>query len=637
MKNKLIISLSTKARTAFVLLTVLLITTVIPIPVSAACTPGSGGVVNCDSADDTVTGTSATTDSSTVTNTINGDGGSDNITGGDATGNFSSVTNTLNGGEGSDSVSGGNAFGYSAAIINTLNGDAGNDTIIGGSSWGGGSTVTNIINGGEGNDTIFPGGDRGTINIIDGGNGTDTLDYSNFGTGVTIDLSITTPQLSAFHESTDTITNVENLTGTSHDDTLTGNAGDNVIIGNAGNDTINGGGGKDTISGGDGNDVLILSGELGVNNAPGVHNPADAASADGGSGENTFQFMPNTYGNVILISTSGLDTLDFSRYNAPVTIDLSVNSPQLVAEIPSSGNPQANPVEPGTNQLWVSLSGLFKNVIGALDFSNTLTGNSLDNTLTGGNQNDFLNGGGGNNILNGGSGIDTDTAATSIPGDVVNKSGTWNSIELPEAQPVVTETPVATETPVVTETPAVTETPVVTETPIVTETPVITETPPTNPTLDPSNGPGLSNLYTGGAPGVIPVTGGLMKLACGPNTFTLPNDNVVTISGLCGNYWISIQSDTTNLPGNLPAGKSVLGGISVQILQGENASDLVAVEPLPQGALINYNFLLQENNLNFGSLLWGNEGNWKTLEGGQVIGNFYDVSANQPGTVVLIE
>jgi Ca2+-binding RTX toxin-like protein len=46
----------------------------------------------------------------------------------------------------------------------------------------------------------------------------------------------------------DTLTGIENLTGSSGSDVLTGDAGDNTLIGGAGNDTLDGGDGIDTAS-----------------------------------------------------------------------------------------------------------------------------------------------------------------------------------------------------------------------------------------------------------------------------------------------------------------------------------------------------------------------------------------------------
>ncbi|WP_354535659.1 calcium-binding protein, partial [Ralstonia sp. 1138] len=66
-------------------------------------------------------------------------------------------------------------------------------------------------------------------------------------------------------QSVDTISNIENVVGTSLNDRLTGDANSNVLSGGDGNDIINGGAaddvlrggaGDDTINGGDGNDEL---------------------------------------------------------------------------------------------------------------------------------------------------------------------------------------------------------------------------------------------------------------------------------------------------------------------------------------------------------------------------------------------
>ena len=46
----------------------------------------------------------------------------------------------------------------------------------------------------------------------------------------------------------DTLTEIENLTGSAFSDTLTGDAGNNVLKGLAGNDTLIGGAGNDTLS-----------------------------------------------------------------------------------------------------------------------------------------------------------------------------------------------------------------------------------------------------------------------------------------------------------------------------------------------------------------------------------------------------
>jgi Ca2+-binding RTX toxin-like protein len=55
---------------------------------------------------------------------------------------------------------------------------------------------------------------------------------------------------------TRTVSNTENLIGSSYNDTLTGNSSANVIKGGDGKDTINGGDDDDTLYGGGGTDTL---------------------------------------------------------------------------------------------------------------------------------------------------------------------------------------------------------------------------------------------------------------------------------------------------------------------------------------------------------------------------------------------
>ena len=54
----------------------------------------------------------------------------------------------------------------------------------------------------------------------------------------------------------DTLSNIENLTGSDFADTLTGDSGNNVLTGGSGNDALIGGGGNDTLTGGEGADTL---------------------------------------------------------------------------------------------------------------------------------------------------------------------------------------------------------------------------------------------------------------------------------------------------------------------------------------------------------------------------------------------
>jgi Ca2+-binding RTX toxin-like protein len=103
------------------------------------------------------------------------------------------------------------------------------------------NTAADLIGNDVGNTLHAGSGD----NLINGGLGVDTVSYLYSATGVTIDLSLTVAQATGGSGS-DTLVNIENMTGSNDHDHLTGNSEDNVLRGGLGNDTLAGGGGTDT-------------------------------------------------------------------------------------------------------------------------------------------------------------------------------------------------------------------------------------------------------------------------------------------------------------------------------------------------------------------------------------------------------
>jgi len=219
--------------------------------------------------------------------------GNDSMSGGDGNDVLigSLGDDTLNGGAGDDSLHGDfigtdalpgtDVVSYAGATgavqadlaSGTATGAAGNDVIVGfekllGSSHGDillGSDRAEALSGDAGDDTLTG---RDGDDTLDGGAGSDLADYSAVSGAVEVDLSTGT---ASGPGGTDTLIDIEGVTGSGFADTLTGNdsagssntlsggAGADRITGRAAADLIDGGDDADTISAGAGNDTLIAS------------------------------------------------------------------------------------------------------------------------------------------------------------------------------------------------------------------------------------------------------------------------------------------------------------------------------------------------------------------------------------------
>ncbi|WP_430938495.1 hypothetical protein [Rhodovulum sp. YNF3179] len=303
---------------------------------------GATGAVTVDLSDTNAQAISGTEGADTLTGIENviGGSGDDHLTGDDK-------ANRLTGGAGDD----------------TLSGAGGNDALLGGA---GDDTLT----GGAGDDTL------------EGGDGTDTADYSGATGAVTVDLSDTNAQTISAAEGADTLTGIENVIGSDHDDALTGDAGANRLTGGAGADTLAGGAGNDTLLGGLGDDRLTGG--------------AGDDVLTGGAGDDT---LLGGAGDDTLTGGDGIDTADYSAATDTVTVDLSDTTAQTISATEGAD----------------TLTGI-ENVIGGSG-DDTLTGDAGDNTLEGGAGEDTLTGGAGDDTLDGGDGIDT--ADYSGAGDAV--------------------------------------------------------------------------------------------------------------------------------------------------------------------------------------------------------------------------
>ena len=130
---------------------------------------------------------------------------------------------------------------------NIIDGGAGNDTLVGGAG-------NDTLIGGAGNDILRAGPGQDSV---DGGDGIDTIDVSDITPDVTIDLGAGTASYNMVNE---TVQNIENIIGSSSNDTLTGDDAANNIAGGAGDDVISGGDGNDILRGdtiGDGEAIQV--------------------------------------------------------------------------------------------------------------------------------------------------------------------------------------------------------------------------------------------------------------------------------------------------------------------------------------------------------------------------------------------
>jgi Ca2+-binding RTX toxin-like protein len=215
---------------------------------------------------DTLTG-------SGVANALSGSDGNDVLSGldGDDILSGSAGSDVLRGGAGADRMNGGQDsdadlvtyFGAAAAVTVNLQagtgsrGDAQGDTysIIENVNGGkGGDDITgdggaNVLRGFEGDDVL-----RGGLgaDTLDGGTGIDTASYFNGSVGVAV--SLITGKGGGGEAQGDTLTGIENLSGSQANDGLAGNAGANTLQGWNGNDALVGGAGKDVLTGGLGAD-----------------------------------------------------------------------------------------------------------------------------------------------------------------------------------------------------------------------------------------------------------------------------------------------------------------------------------------------------------------------------------------------
>ena len=205
------------------------------------------------------------------------------------------------------------------------------------------------LQGGNGDDTLFSGAGN---DVFDGGAGTDSVSYINAISGVIISLGNGGPQNTG-GGGTDTLTSIETVIGSNHDDslkaaatgsTLHGLNGNDMLISSSGNDTLAGDGGIDTASylgatsgvtvrlafgvaqntGGAGTDTLFsIETLIGSSHDDTLTAGVGGSTLEGVNGDDT---LVSGAGNDTLSGGGGNDTASYANASAGVTVSLAVAS-----------------------------------------------------------------------------------------------------------------------------------------------------------------------------------------------------------------------------------------------------------------------------------------------------------------------
>ena len=252
---------------------------------------------------------------------IEGGGHNDIISGGSGDdwlyGDYDNESSSANG---SDTIHGGlgNDYIFGGGGNDILNGDQNNDEIEGGDG-------NDEIEGGDGNDILIGGigfdtidGDGGNDDIYDddydtfsgnreyinGGGGIDTLYFINRANTDWITIVHLEDQFGNIRDiqnsttyASETILNIENVSGSQTTDWIWGDSNNNILEGNGGNDELHGGSGNDGLYGGDGDDRL--------------YGGSGADTLDGGTGFDVVDYSERSSFNMetegdILISIEGI-------------------------------------------------------------------------------------------------------------------------------------------------------------------------------------------------------------------------------------------------------------------------------------------------------------------------------------------
>jgi Ca2+-binding RTX toxin-like protein len=280
-----------------------------------------------------------------------------------------------------------------------------------------GTAASEIIQAKADDDLILGSGGN---DILNGGDGVDTVSYERSSGAVTVTLgsnggsgSTTKPSPTAAFggppTQTDTLSSIENVTGSAYADAIYGNEQDNVLAGLAGADTINGGGGIDTADYQASKAAVVVDlrsttqhgGDAEGDRLSSIENVTGSAQADSITGNDKANILRGGRGNDTLAGYEGADTLDGG--DGVDTADYSFTPARgdftgVVVNLTTGQASGAGGLADGDTLLSI------ENVIGT-GKGDALTGNERENVLYGGRMDDMLAGLGGADTLVGGDGL----------------------------------------------------------------------------------------------------------------------------------------------------------------------------------------------------------------------------------------
>ncbi len=346
-------------------------------------------------------------------------------------------TATIVGTSGNDTINGtpGNDVIVAGAGNDTVYGNGGNDTICGGAGddtlWG--DAGNDYLNGGLGEDILI--GGTGADTLVGGGGVYDVAFFADLSQPVNANLAT---GVATSGPTTDRMSGIHGLVGTSYADTLVGSSGSDLLFGYLGNDHIDGGGGFDVAgflaptatrvtanlatgtATGEGTDQLT--------NIEGLANGSATPSTlignagpnllSGGSGSDTLEgqggddFLYGNSGNDSLLGGDGPDYLN----GGPGNDTINGGAGRDLAAYDTATGPVTASLTTGTSSGADGVDQLryVEGLIGS-PYDDSLTGSANgdqlyglggDDTLNGLAGDDALDGGSGSNTLNGGDGTD---------------------------------------------------------------------------------------------------------------------------------------------------------------------------------------------------------------------------------------